>query len=59
MFGFLVKKWFFDMWDNLYRIVILNLGFLGCVAFLLYIPYLLQSVTVLFFLAIFVGIVNY
>jgi hypothetical protein len=28
MFGFLIKKTFFDMWDNLIRIVILNLGFL-------------------------------
>lgn len=29
MFGFLIKKTFFDMWDNLIRIVILNLGFLA------------------------------
>jgi uncharacterized membrane protein YesL len=29
MFGFLVKKSFFDMWDNLFRILILNLGFLA------------------------------
>jgi len=27
MFGFLVKKTFFDMWDNLLRIILLNLGF--------------------------------
>jgi hypothetical protein len=28
MFGFLIKKAFFDMWDNLLGIIILNLGFL-------------------------------
>lgn len=28
MFGFLIKKAFFDMWDNLIKIVILNLGFI-------------------------------
>ena len=28
MFGFLIKKAFFDMWDNLLKIVILNLGFI-------------------------------
>ncbi|MBN1525149.1 MAG: hypothetical protein JW904_11730 [Spirochaetales bacterium] len=27
MTGFLLKKTFFDMWDNLYGIIILNLGF--------------------------------
>lgn len=28
MFGFLVKKTFFDMWDNMFRIILLNLAFL-------------------------------
>lgn len=28
MFGFLIKKAFFDFWDNLYRVFLLNLGFL-------------------------------
>jgi hypothetical protein len=28
MFGFLIKKTFFDMWDNMFRIIILNLAFL-------------------------------
>ena len=36
MFGFLIKKTFFDMWDNLIRIVILNLGFLIPLAGLAY-----------------------
>jgi hypothetical protein len=28
MIGFLIKKSFFDLWDNLFRIVLLNLGFI-------------------------------
>ncbi len=28
MFGFLIKKTFFDMWDNMFRILLLNLGFI-------------------------------
>jgi hypothetical protein len=28
MFGFLIKKAFFDMWDNMFRVVILNLGYI-------------------------------
>jgi uncharacterized membrane protein YesL len=36
MFGFLIKKVFFDMWDNLIRIVILNLGFILLLALILF-----------------------
>lgn len=32
MFGFLVKKTFFDMWDNMFRVLIMNLGFLAVLA---------------------------
>lgn len=28
MFGFLIKKAFFDMWDNLFRIIIMNIGYI-------------------------------
>ena len=28
MFGFLVKKTFFDLWDNMFRIIIMNVGFI-------------------------------
>jgi hypothetical protein len=28
MFGFLVKKAFFDMWDNLFRMLLMNLGYI-------------------------------
>ena len=57
MFGFLIKKAFFDMWDNLIRVVILNLGFILIFAVLVYFPLVAQSVPVLFYLAIAVGVI--
>lgn len=53
MFGFLIKKTFFDMWDNLFRIVALNLGFLICFALLIYLPLLFQNNLILSYLSIF------
>ena len=38
MIGFLIKKSFFDLWDNLYKIVILNLGFFACSAIPVFLP---------------------
>jgi hypothetical protein len=29
MFGFLIKKTFYDLWDNLFKIALINLGFLA------------------------------
>jgi hypothetical protein len=29
MFGFLIKKSFYDLWDNLFKIALINLGFLA------------------------------
>jgi hypothetical protein len=29
MFGFLIKKTFYDLWDNLFKIALMNLGFLA------------------------------
>jgi uncharacterized membrane protein YesL len=29
MFGFLIKKAFYDLWDNLFKIALINLGFLA------------------------------
>ena len=37
---FMIKKTFFDMWDNLLKIVILNLGFILVSAIFLIVPYL-------------------
>lgn len=56
MFGFLIKKTFFDMWDNLFRIVALNLGFLISFALLIYIPLLFQNNLILFYLSIFLSL---
>jgi hypothetical protein len=55
MFGFLIKKAFFDMWDNLIRVVILNLGFILIFAVLVYFPLLFQSIPVLFYISLAVG----
>jgi hypothetical protein len=38
MIGFLIKKNFFDLWDNMFRIVLLNLGFLASLAIPVFIP---------------------
>ncbi len=43
MFGFLIKKAFFDLWDNLIRMVILNLGFILLLAVLVYFPWLFKN----------------
>ena len=55
MFGFLIKKSFFDMWDNLIRIVILNLGFILAFAIIIYFPLLFRDIPVLFFTALGIG----
>lgn len=38
MLGFLVKKAFFDTWDNLFRVLLLNIGFYAPIALLVYAP---------------------
>ena len=38
MIGFLIKKTFYDLWDNLFKIVILNLGFFACTAIPIFLP---------------------
>jgi len=32
MIGFLIKKTLYDLWDNMFKIVVLNIGFLACTA---------------------------
>jgi hypothetical protein len=56
MFGFLIKKTFFDMWDNLIRIVILNLGFILAFAIIVYFPLLFRDFLVLPYLALGIGL---
>jgi hypothetical protein len=38
MLGFLVKKTFFDLWDNLFRIALLNLGFIASLSVPVFLP---------------------
>ena len=49
MFGFLIKKTFFDMYDNLIVIALLNVGFILGMAFCIYLPWALRSVPLLAF----------
>ncbi|MHA1939071.1 MAG: hypothetical protein ACW97O_12745, partial [Candidatus Thorarchaeota archaeon] len=51
----MIKKSFFDMWDNLIRIVILNLGFILSFAVIIYFPLLFRDIPVLFFIALGIG----
>jgi len=56
MFGFLVKKAFFDMWDNMFRIIIMNLGYIAVLAIFFLLAPLFISVPVLFFITLALGI---
>ncbi len=57
MFGFLIKKTFFDMWDNLLSIALLNLGFILAAGITIYLPILFKSIPFLFFISLFIGVV--
>ncbi|MDR0998001.1 MAG: hypothetical protein LBL70_02955 [Treponema sp.] len=56
MIGFLIKKNFFDLWDNLFRVALINLGFIASAAFPVFIPGLLEPVLPLSIGAMFIGI---
>ncbi|MDR2746250.1 MAG: hypothetical protein LBB77_02285 [Treponema sp.] len=56
MIGFLIKKTFFDLWDNLFRVALLNLGFIISAAFPVFIPGLLLGVPVLSVISMAAGI---
>jgi hypothetical protein len=43
MIGFLIKKTFFDLWDNLFRAALINLGFIASAAIPVFIPPLFES----------------
>ena len=47
MIGFLLKKTFYDLWDNLFKIALVNIGFLVSLMNPVYIPTLLTSIPVL------------
>jgi hypothetical protein len=56
MFGFLIKKTFFDLWDNLFRVAILNLGFIISAAIPVFLPSLLVSIPVFSILVLGIGV---
>jgi hypothetical protein len=43
MIGFLIKKTFFDLWDNMFRMVLLNLGFIVSMAVPVFLPGFLEK----------------
>jgi uncharacterized membrane protein YesL len=49
MIGFLIKKTFFDGWDNLFRLALVNIGFIASAAIPVFVPGLLERVPVLSF----------
>ncbi len=56
MFGFLIKKTFFDMWDNMFRILLMNLGYILVLAIFFLLAPAFLSVPALFFATIVLGI---
>ncbi|MDR0312611.1 MAG: hypothetical protein LBI14_03345 [Treponema sp.] len=56
MIGFLIKKNFFDMWDNLFRVALVNLGFIASLAIPIFLPALLESVPLMALAVLFIGI---
>jgi hypothetical protein len=57
MFFFLIKKAFFDIWDNMFRIALLNIGFIASVAIPVLVPQLFDGVPPLKILVIAAGAV--
>jgi hypothetical protein len=47
MIGFLVKKTFFDLWDNMFRAALVNLGFIASLVIPVFLPGLFISMPVL------------
>lgn len=56
MIGFLIKKTFFDLWDNLFRIALVNLGFVLSAAIPILLPTVLANMPLLALGTILVGV---
>jgi hypothetical protein len=56
MIGFLIKKNFFDLWDNLFKIAIINLGFLVSLSLPVFVPPLLSRSPGFALAVLFIGI---
>jgi len=57
MFFFLIKKSFFDMWDNMITVFLVNLGFILVAAGAVYLPYLLSFNNVATVVGMAIGVV--
>jgi hypothetical protein len=56
MIGFLLKKTFFDLWDNLFKVALINLGFIASAAIPVFIPPLLEFLPALSVGTLWVGL---
>jgi hypothetical protein len=56
MIGFLIKKTVYDLWDNMFRIVVLNLGFVVSLTIPILLPGLLLNIPILSIIIAAVGI---
>ena len=56
MIGFLIKKNFFDLWDNLFKVALLNIGFIISLSIPVFIPTLLTAVPILGMGSLLIGI---
>jgi len=55
MIGFLIKKNFFDLWDNLFKVALINIGFIVSLSFPVFIPPLFGSVPYLGIIFMLIG----
>lgn len=55
MIGFLLKKNFFDAWDNLFRLALVNIGFIASAAIPILLPSVLAPVSPIIALAVMVA----
>jgi hypothetical protein len=49
MIGFLIKKTFFDFWDNMLRMILVNLGFIASLAIPIFLPGKIPILPISFF----------
>jgi len=56
MIGFLIKKNFFDLWDNLFKVALINIGFIASLSIPVFLPTLLEPVPVLGMGTLLIGI---
>ncbi len=59
MIGFLIKKAFFDLWDNMLRVVLVNLGFVIILTLGFWLPFFLKFHPVTFFGSLFFVLIGF